>query len=771
MDDTSTFFPCCISLCDPDSSTDLDYVLGTGLFSGIAGPDKFVVEFGSEKPTILIKPGQRISVDQTIGYMRGIPVNSKISGIITEVTDRYFIGIYDKATDNLMSDLGLKDFSDKSLQTLFTDKKESKFDQLNDLLKESSFTNNFIKDYILRFRCADIANNYIQHTSVGVSLAYNNTSRICEIYNEAADNIIDRYNDEMRDICQASSIQSYCENENLMGLKRLLDSTKKKYFDQILWQYNNVPSFGYNSGRISDMMLYDEYMDYITSDDFVYDDENPYVVELFYHITTFLQVRSRLELNSSNIAGLISKFNTLCNDNIRKYWDDKMYDYYGRIKQIFFYDFYADNDKDLIEASIYDKKRVTLYSKVLKYLETLCNYTPPMSAEEKYKDMDVNSIINNAQIQDTASEKAMKQLYNNLKKIAIFFVQLKKIESEIDPKYFEQFASTDDYNDIFTLKEQLGSQNIKEYILSYNNICVSGGDPKVIASAQSAYNAFESKYLDPFKKMVQSEAKILRKLADKAISFYLDKDPKINSGEIFDQFQEADWSGKSTVFKDNEPHDFFYISEPTTTTEKMNAPYMNGTPPSNTDENGYQFGEDTLRTQFGITDFEYWVKYCGIATIVNCMLPMYWPTGLVIAGVPIPLPIIYIPFVVIKGRVTVVIGLGICGICPLPMLLFVNFGDIPGSLIPALNIAVDTIKAMVSMIPSISVKPIKETIKQMIEAQDKKINDLKEKKSEIKMNIQNLQAGVQTDKETLRNLKKKRKDNPTTNTKKKQSSE
>ena len=116
------------------------------------------------------------------------------------------------------------------------------------------------------------------------------------------------------------------------------------------------------------------------------------------------------------------------------------------------------------------------------------------------------------------------------------------------------------------IKEPL---KIKEYILSYNNICVSSGDPNVIASAQSAYNTFESKYLDPFKKMVQSEAKILRKLADKAISFYLDKDPKINSGEIFDQFQEADWSGKSTVFQDNEPHDFFYISEPTTTTEKI----------------------------------------------------------------------------------------------------------------------------------------------------------------------------------------------------------
>ena len=59
----------------------------------------------------------------------------------------------------------------------------------------------------------------------------------------------------------------------------------------------------------------------------------------------------------------------------------------------------------------------------------------------------------------------------------------------------------------------------------------------------------------------------------------------------------------------------------------------------------------------------------------------------------------------------------------------------------------------------------------MITSQDNKINDLREKKNEIKRNIQNLQAGVKTDKETLRNLKKKRKDNHTTNTKKKQSSE
>ena len=771
MEDTSTLFPCCISICEPDSSTDLDYVVNSGLGNSISCPEKFVVELGTENPTILLTPGQKISVDQVIGYMRGIKVKSKIKGTITEVTDRYFTGVYDKNTDDILGQLGLSDLSEQSIKKLITDSKESDFDKINDLLKENSYTNNFIKDYILRFRFADIANNYINYSSVGVSQAYNNTSRICEIYDEAADEIINRYNDEMKELCCADNVKSYCESENLMGLKRAIDYTKKKYFDKILWQYNNVPSFGYNSGKISDMMLYDEYLNYITSNDFVYDDENPYVVELFYHITTFMQIRSRLELNGTNIAGLIAKFNTLCNDNIRKYWNDRMYDYYGRIKQMFSYDFYEDNENDLIQASIYDKKRVTLYSKVLKYLENLCNYTPPKSTEEKYKDMDVNSIINNAQIQDTASEKAAKQLYANLKKIAIFFVQLRKIESEIDPKYFKQFASEKDYNDIFTLKEQLGSKNIKDYIISYNNMAALGGDNPALAATQTEYMSFENKYLEPFKKLVQSESRILRDLSNRAIKFYIDNDAKINSGEIFDQFQEVDWGGKSIIFKDKDPHDFYYLTEPKTTKENLDSPYLNGDNNSNEDENGYKFDENSLKTQFGITDYEYWVKYCGVATMVNCMLPIYWSTGLVIAGVPIPLPIIYLPFVVIKGRVTVVIGLGICGICPLPMLLFVNFGDVPGSLIPAINIAVDTLKGLVAMIPSLSVKPIKMAIKGMIESQDKKINDLKAKKNEIKMNIQNLQVGVKTDKETLRNLKKRRKDNHTTNTKKKQSSE
>ena len=414
---------CRISLCPPDTSTDFEYLLNNaGSFSDISSSSRFIVEFGTENPEIFVSVGSSFKYGDMIAKMRGIPVRARFSGIITEATDRYIIGEYDKSTDEY------NDVSEEALTTKFNNEsRSSSFNKLNDLLKEYSFTSQFIKDYILRFRFADIAKNSIQHTSYYSTLSYNSTARICELYDEAADGIIDRFNDEMRYVCDKDNVMPKCENNNMMGLKREIDGVKKKYFDQIIWQYNNVESFGYNSGHIMDQMIYDEYLNYITSDKFEYDPENPYVVELMYHITTFLQVRSRLEFNSSNIAPLIANFQSLCDANIRRYWDDKKYDYYGRMREIFQYDFYVDNEDELIQAKINDDKRVTLYSKVLRYLENLCNYIPPVSAEEKYKDMDVDSIIHNAQIQDTATEKSMAQLHSNLKKIAIFFVQLRNM--------------------------------------------------------------------------------------------------------------------------------------------------------------------------------------------------------------------------------------------------------------------------------------------------------------------------------------------------------
>ena len=87
-------------------------------------------------------------------------------------------------------------------------------------------------------------------------------------------------------------------------------------------------------------------------------------------------------------------------------------------------------------------------------------------------------------------------------------------------------------------------------------------------------------------------------------------------------------------------------------------------------------------TDIPITDIRYWLKYCGLATLAS--IP-FLATGLVILGVPIPLPGIYTPFTVVKGDVLMVIGLGIRGITFFPMIIYVNAGqDNSTALVPIL---------------------------------------------------------------------------------------
>lgn len=83
-----------------------------------------------------------------------------------------------------------------------------------------------------------------------------------------------------------------------------------------------------------------------------------------------------------------------------------------------------------------------------------------------------------------------------------------------------------------------------------------------------------------------------------------------------------------------------------------------------------------------ITDMKYWKRYCGMATLAT--IP-FLATGLVILGVPIPFPAIYIPLVVVNGDVLMVIGIGNRGITFFPMVLYVNAShDYSTALVPIL---------------------------------------------------------------------------------------
>ena len=148
------------------------------------------------------------------------------------------------------------------------------------------------------------------------------------------------------------------------------------------------------------------------------------------------------------------------------------------------------------------------------------------------------------------------------------------------------------------------------------------------------------------------------------------------------------------------------------------------------------------------------------------MLPMYWSTGLPPPTGPAPLPIIFIPIVVIPGRVITVIGVAICGICPMPMVYLVNVSDTPGFIIPVITMVIDTLKGLCGKIVSVGIDSMNLMIEGLIKGLDDKINNIDEEIRAIDKDILNLHAGVKEDKDISRNIKKKRKEISTTNTRK-----
>lgn len=634
-------------------------------------------------------------------------------------------------------------------------------EQLTKLLKENSDCVLFIKDFILRFRFADLASHTKSTPSyIKGKAKLDTTEKIVDKYSKDAEKIIKEYEDEVKRICDKDHVQNYCENDQLLLLKEELDIAKKSSFDKILHQYNNIDGYNYTNGVPSDFMLYTFYFTYITSDEFVYDKDNPYIVELFDKITRYINVRSKIELNKTNIEGLIIEFNKMCDNSIKKYWSKTKKDYFSEIKEVFQYDFYANDDTQLIEAKINDDGRLTLYSKVLDYLKTLTKYVEPMSAEEKYADLDTDTILNMGSASETEEEKMNSEKLKQIKRIALMFTALKRIESDTETSYFSEYIDDDNLKNALTIKKRL-----EDYGITIDNMATS-----------TAYTTTEERatikmYTNALESVTRREAKELRELSDRAVNWYKDNNSKIDDGSAFEAFNEVDWSTPSQIAKDNETHDFFFIQEKKSPADEMKRALdeAKGLIPKSTGEGllkNYNFTEDSLYTQYEITSYRYWLRYCTMATLVNCMLPMYWPTGLIIAGAPLPLPIIFIPIIVISGRVILVIGIGLCGICPMPMFLLMNVSDIPGFFIPILNTVVDMLKDLSAMTMKLADKSAKKMIIELIKKEDDNINRLNAEIKDINQNIENLRNGVGEDAETLRSLRKKNGEDTTSKAKK-----
>lgn len=126
-----------------------------------------------------------------------------------------------------------------------------------------------------------------------------------------------------------------------------------------------------------------------------------------------------------------------------------------------------------------------------------------------------------------------------------------------------------------------------------------------------------------------------------------------------------------------------------------------------------------------IDDYRYWLKYCMLATLMNCVNPLYWSTGIILPMIgPLILPIILIPIKFIKGKCSCLIGLGICGIAIYPFMLYINMSIDTMTYIIFINMLIDQLIKMIDSIKELSKDGIKAIINPMIKTLDEKIKTL-----------------------------------------------
>lgn len=607
----------------------------------------------------------------------------------------------------------------------------SKYDDLSYKLNRYSSACNFINNYMCYYRIPSLAIRTREHITNSSHILAIPSNELIEKYKKETDDLVGNANESIQDVCSKNNIESKCNNNQLLQLKEEIDEAKEKSINKIIDHYKNgISKMEYCSkGRVTDFMILDQYAS--LAKDYEYEDTNPFVVELYEILNEIIGNRLKVESSSINADALISKFNESCISAMGDLFKDKKTTFYDQISSRFKNDYYANSTSDL-KANADDKNRVTLYSKALEYLQNLSNYTAPEESQMTFSSdidySDPSSI--------TIPEKKTDKQGESLKKIAIQYVSLKNI--------IESNANGGNYN-----------RSLSEYELNYNGEVQTTTDE----NGQETPIIFDTKYVKTYlaslKSITESEETKINALMNKVLNEYYTLKDEIDSGKIFENVASASLSQKGVVYKDNEQCDY-YIARPSNTVAQTDSSELD----LNTVQNPYTamgFPEETT-TAVDLTDIKYWIRYCAVATAVNCAAPIYWATGLITPTGPVLLPVILVPMVVIPGRIIIVIGMGICGISVLPMILFANIGCLPGSIVIPVNMLIDALRKQLKAFAS---KSINTTLKmsavqtvaleQQIEQCDKDIESVTKKITEIR----NMRKGAKAKRKIL---KKKRKE-------------
>lgn len=221
------------------------------------------------------------------------------------------------------------------------------------------------------------------------------------------------------------------------------------------------------------------------------------------------------------------------------------------------------------------------------------------------------------------------------------------------------------------------------------------------------------------KRITRNECVVLLKFVDELKKEYNSYINVIN--DFVKVYNEINWPIGSEVFINNESYTHYLFT--------------------NTSADNFTASEDDYANDIsGITKADpsnilYWLRYCAMATLQNCIMPNYWSTGLLIAGAPMSLPIILIPIYCLNGPVTTVIGLGICGIAIYPMFLVVNMSDEIGAMLFPINMIIEATKQMLNDLKATQYKSLALSCKPMIKTLDEKIKNTENEIKNIKQQI------------------------------------
>lgn len=354
----------------------------------------------------------------------------------------------------------------------------------------------------------------------------------------------------------------------------------------------------------------------------------------------------------------------------------------------------------------------------------------------------IQNISSEDNIKTYAEANNLKELNSKINTIKDSCISDLLIKRQLSDYQYYSYDGTVESVDLLPIYEK----ELEEFIDDETNIFVK--ELKIsIREFIAIRKSIGTSNIKSLSQQAENEIIILNSIADRAISAYNKYHDSIMNLTIFDKLKECSWESCGQVYDNDIKHDYYFIT--------INDEESNDNENNRFIEAG--FPEETT-TAVEITKLNYWLKYLGIATLMNLSMPQYWSTGFVGPNGPVSLPVIMFPIFSISGRVIAVFGLGICGMYPYPLILLANTGTLPACIILPINTIIDMIQDKLKEFASKSVDELMGSAAMQLEAINQDIikceNDIEEINKEIEQ-IANLSKSKAAKIELEENKKRK----------------